>query len=118
MTKKEKALIDTAIEYDGSPLDGLYIISAHKLYKGFWGENGYNEMIILGYRWPKDEKCRYEEKIVYHFNLNYQKDVLQCFKDIQFSMDMPNEYDCLRLCFREPIVVRKEQLSAFMIDSL
>ena len=109
MTKKEKALIDRAIEYDGSPLHGLYIISAHKLYKGFWGKNGYNEMIILGYR------IENHDEIIYHFNLNYPKDVIQCFKDIQFSIDIPKEYDCIRFCFRDKLVVDKEQLSAFMI---
>ena len=103
-TKKEKTLIETAIEYDGSALNGLYIISNHKLYNGFWGKNGYNSMTILGYN--KDK--------VFHFG-DYLRDVFQCFKEISFSIDVPNEYDCIRLCFRDAVVVDKEQLSAFLI---
>ena len=49
MTKKQKELIAEAIHYDGSPIDGIYILSEHKLYNGAWGKNGYNSMIILDY---------------------------------------------------------------------
>ncbi len=112
MTKKEKELISKAVEYDGSPINGLYIFSTHKLYKGFWGKNGYNSMIILGYAYQNDHA---EDKI-YHFGLDYERDVIQCFKDMQYSIDFPHEYDCVRFCFKKPIIVSKEQLSAFMID--
>ncbi len=110
LRKKEQELVNQAIEYNGSALDGIYIISKHKLYDGFWGKNGFNDMIVLGYRWINSEQE------IYHFDIECPRDVIQCFKNIQFSIDIPNEYDCIRLCFQEPIVVSKEQLSTFKID--
>ena len=111
MTKKEKELVAKAIPYDGSPIDGLYIFSTHKLYEGIWGKNGYNSMIILAYAYQSE----HEDNKYFHFDLDYQRDVIQCLKDIQFSIDVPNSCDCIRLCFRKPMIVDKEQLSAFMI---
>lgn len=108
MTKKQKELIAEAIHYDGSPIDGIYILSEHKLYNGAWGKNGYNSMIILAYS--------IENEKIYHFDLNYQRDVFSCLKKVRFSIDIPHEYDCLRLCFYDPVIVRHEQLSTFIVN--
>ena len=107
MTKKEKELIAKSVKYDGSPVDGLYIISKHRLYRGFWGKNGYNAMIILAYSYATDK--------IYHFDLDYEKDVIWCFAKIDFSIDVPANKDCVRLCFRESRVLDTDQLSAFTI---
>ena len=53
MTKKEKELINEAIIVDNKELlklsfESIYMINSGKLYNGFFGKNGYNNIILLG----------------------------------------------------------------------
>ena len=67
MNKAQRELIKKAIRYNGEPIDSLFIISKDRPYDGFWGENGYNEIIIIAYS-RKTEKY-------YKWNL-YERDVI------------------------------------------
>ena len=108
MTKELKKIIDESVRYNGEPLNCFYIVSTNKQYNGVWGKNGYNGMIIIGY---SNETDKY-----YNFGLDYERDVFHCFKQLSFSIDIPQELNCIRLFFNTSIVVEKEQLSAFIVD--
>ena len=107
MNKAQKELIKQARQYDGEPIDGLYIISKDRLYDGFWGKNGYNEIVIIAYSRVTDQYYRWN---------SYPRDVINCNKEIQFSIDIPNKLNCVRIFFHKPITLQKEQLSSFVID--
>lgn len=67
MTKKEKQFIEAAIPIKDSNktfvFESLYIINSGKAYKGAWGENGYKNIIILGYNSVADR----------HYNITYNR---------------------------------------------
>jgi len=101
MNKKLKAIYKQSKDYvDGTPFDRIYIINTHRLYDGFWGENGYNCIKVL-VSFSKDK-----EEVFYVFNKNYQTDVLQMFDEFKFNIDIPNDLDCIRLFTATPLVAK------------
>ena len=48
MKKSAKALIESAIPRQNVFFNHIWIIDSEKKYNGFWGKNGYNNIIILG----------------------------------------------------------------------
>ena len=107
MNKAQKELIEKAIKYNGEPIDSLYIISEDRLYNGFWGKNGYNGMIIIAYSKSTKEYYKWD---------SYPRDVIDCCKELQFGIDIPNDTNCVRLFFHKPITLQTAQLSSFVID--
>ena len=107
MNKAQKELIEKAIKYNGEPIDSLYIISKDRLYNGFWGKNDYNEIVVIAYSRATDQ--------YYKWDL-YPRDVINFNKEIQFGVDIPNKFNCVRLFFHEPITLQTGQLSSFVID--
>lgn len=66
------------------------LIPTRKAYNGFWGKNGYNNMIILGY----DET----EKAYYRLDSGDTDDFsISEMRYLQF--DVPREYGCIRVHF-------------------
>lgn len=105
MKQNIKEFIERAEEYKlGSPLSDIYIISTDKLYRGFWGENGYNGIIIVGY---------YKDKY-YLVNKDYECDVIN-FRQIDKSviaLDIPHDINAIHMWFSPYLICFKELLSS------
>ena len=55
MKKAVKELIAEAVPLESTEFSELWIIDSEKIYRGFWGKNGYNNIIILGRGYKKDQ---------------------------------------------------------------
>lgn len=89
--KKQLKLIEGAAPYvENTPFDVLHIITCGELYRGFWGKNGYNKIVLV----CEDTK----EKKKYILGDKYQCDVLQIWHDIpHMNIDIPKETNTIRL---------------------
>lgn len=106
MKKNIKELIEKALPYKlGSPLSSIDIISTDKLYNGFWGKNGYNGIIILGYY---KDKC-------YFVNKDYECDVVELRylgKIAQsLALEISHERNVVHIWFSNYLICFKELLS-------
>ena len=48
MKKSVKELMSRAVPRKSEKFSDIYIIDSEKKYDGFWGKNGYNNIIVLG----------------------------------------------------------------------
>lgn len=117
MNKKEKALLDKAIPYDyknPKPIKIFYLLNSHRLYKGFWGKNGFNNIIVIGSYWEEGMK----DEVYYKFEDCKERDVVDVFIEshMLIKLDIDGEYDTLRLCLDERVLV-SENLSSFVIQT-
>ena len=111
MNKAQKEFIEQAKPYElGKPLRSIFLIPAGKLYTGFWGKNGYNNIIIVGWGGRDDDNY-------YIVNKEYQCDVVnfmslgslaQCC-----NIDVPHKLNCILMGFGKPICF-KDNLSTMM----
>lgn len=111
MKKALKEIIESSVLYElNTPLDFIYIINTNKLYRGFWGKNGYNNIIFIGYSRKTQQ--------YYHFDFKeeYQRDVLNCLVPTKFNIDIPHDLNCIKMFFDEPIALSTMPLSSFLID--
>ena len=97
MNKKTKEFIEQAIPYElGTLLGSIYIISTGKLYKGFWGKNGYNNIIVIGRGYGQDDN-------LYLINKDYECDVLFFYKMGEHmssaKLDIPHDLNCVHIWF-------------------
>lgn len=118
MNKKEQALLNktTAYDYENpKPIKIFYLLNTHKLYKGFWGKNGYNNIIVIG-TWY-DEKTK--EEHYYRFDDCKERDVVNLFvnEHAVINIDIDNEFDTLRVCLDERVYIAKGNLSNFVINT-
>lgn len=93
MTEELKNLIENAPIKRKGRFENLMIVSNGK-YDGFWGENGYNRIILLGHE-PMDEQWYKitEQADVFH--------IINC-KELgffSFNMDIPELYEVPRIWF-------------------
>lgn len=100
MTEKLKAMIDNAIEYDYATCKDnsyacVYIVPTGEKYNGFWGENGYDSMIILA----EEVETR---KI---YKISDYADVFTHFRPNNATVDIPSELGCIRMRFGGEIVI-------------
>lgn len=110
MKKKLKELIEKAEPYNQQPLNDLLIIPSNKKYDGFWDKNGYNQIILLGRNYKEDK--------VYRIDTINQHDVIDFYglKDTKRGqIDIPCEYNCIRLNFDCSIKV-SNSVSALLIE--
>lgn len=90
--------------YEGESYCEFLIIPKEKKYDGFWGENGYNEILILAGSLDK-----HEWKIV-----SSDSDVLNLMNLKNANFDVPTDYECLRLFFVHSVEITST-LSACML---
>ena len=94
MNKKQKIFIEKAIILNEDELykkkfQVLHIINSGKNYTGFWGKNGYRNIIIIG----EDR-----EGILYNITHYGQVDVITFLDEIKnLKMDISSKTDSLRL---------------------
>lgn len=92
MNKKQQKLLEGCEPYEpGTKFNTLYIIPGGKLYRGFWGKNGYNKIYLV---------CVTREGKKYVIGTNSEVDILQLWdldNASHFNIDVPKEYNCVRL---------------------
>ena len=97
MTDKLKELIATAPTIQNGVFQCFLIVS-NGVYDGFWGKNGYNNIIILAQR-PKSDfwykLCEEADKFTI-FNIT---------KNETFNLDIPSNYGVPRIWFHKPIKI-------------
>lgn len=95
INEKLKDLIDNAEVVTKGTFKTLMFLSAGK-YDGFWGENGYDNILILGYDMLKNTWV-----IISDYG-----DVFMIYKlsdRINFNIDIPSEYGIPRIWFSRPV---------------
>ena len=102
MNKACKKLIEKAKPYNGEEIGMLYIINSGKLYRGFWGKNGYNKIIVIGSsRKPHNEPVEY-----YNLSENYDIDKVSIEDLVEHercNIDIEHKYNCVRVWFNKTI---------------
>ena len=95
MTDELKALIENAEYREVGDYDILMIVP-NGIYDGFWGVNGYDNIMLLG-------KVREEDK--WYIVSDKGADVLDIERigDATFHLDIPSKYGMPTIWFRTPI---------------
>lgn len=111
MNKRLKGLIERAEVYNQELLDDLFIIPSGKVYNGFWGKNGYNKIILIG-RNLKEAKA-------YRIDTDIQHDIIHFsyIKEFGIKIDIPTEYNCVRLFCSSKYLIVDNNASALSIYS-
>ena len=95
MTEKLKRIIDNSEKIEHGVFNEFLIIPSSKLYKGFWGENGFNTMIVLAGSYKKND-WKIVSNLSDTFNLIFSPDV---------NFDVPSDLECLRVFTSKPIEI-------------
>ena len=99
MKKALKELLENAEEKRVGHFHNLLIVS-NGVYDGFWGKNGYNNIILLGYV-ASDTK---------YYKITESADIFNIF-DLgrnnfrTLNIDIPTEYGVPRIWFNKPIFI-------------
>lgn len=102
MKKALKELIEKAEPYqEGVELAGLYIINSGE---AFWRSNGYNNIIVVGYKNPNK-----------HYLLTAESDVVNVRNIRGCNIDISTELGCVRIWFDQPLKVPFKPLSSCFI---
>lgn len=95
MRKALKEIIDTAEERSVGYFDLLMFVS-NGIYNGFWGKNGYDKILILGY-------VRSELK---WFIISRDDDVFSIYQlNGTFNLDINSEYGVPTIWFNKPVYI-------------
>lgn len=117
MTNAEKKLLSMAQPIDEKQLeemyfDSLYIVNSGKRYKGFWGENGYNNIIIIG---SVTNNMSHETRFYKISQNEHDKLTIKCNERLDF--DIPEDMNCLRIfTIRREYFMVKEVLSDVQLE--
>ena len=96
MNKKLKELIKKALPYKDEILNGLLIVNSGKLYNGFWGKNGYNNIIVIGHELRKNNTRQY-------YFLTENSDVVDIENIESCHIDIDHDLGCVGVWFCKPI---------------
>lgn len=88
MRKKLKELIENAEFCVEGVFNEFLIIPTHKAYNGFWGKNGYENIIVLA--------RNFDSKTYYRISQE-QCDVLNLIYINNVSVDIPDDVGCVRI---------------------
>lgn len=97
MRKKLKELIDNAEFCETGIFNEFLIIPTHKVYDGFWGKNGYENMIVLAKSFGEETWYRISQE---------QCDVLNFIYINNVCVDVPDDVGCVRISSVSPIEIR------------
>lgn len=96
MNKHLKELIDNSEFCVEGIFNEFLIILTHKKYNGFWGKNGYENMIVLARHFESDTWYRISQE---------QCDVFDITGVHSFGIDIPEKYGCVRISSDEAIEI-------------
>lgn len=95
MTEKLKEIIEKAVHKDSGTFNEFLIVPTGEKYDGFWGENGFDKMILLAKQ--RDEKD-------YCILTNYS-DSFHLIKIYSVNFDIPSDLNCVRVFLDKPIEI-------------
>ena len=95
MKAKLKELLEKAEQKSQGKYNEFLLIPTNKEYNGFWGKNGFNNLIVLGRNTCDGDKEWYRIS-------NEQCDVMNIIDNKHWcNIDVPSEYGCIHLFFDE-----------------
>lgn len=108
MTDKLRELIDNAPRRTKGTYDKLMFVS-NGAYDGFWGANGYDHILILG--WVRETNQWY--------TVSQYGDKFDIFKtDSWFNVDIPSDYGVPCIWFNKPIYINNELSTSNVVGEL
>lgn len=111
MTNKEKKLLAQAKPYQSNlEFRAIYIINSKKDYDGFFGKNGYRNIIVIGQTFDNElYRVGEEHQDVLTINNPY---------DYRLSFEISKEDDCLHMWVYKPykIVYDVRSVSTLILD--
>ena len=120
MNKYQKELIAKCVEYpEGTPFDYLYIIPSGKMYNGYWGKNGYNDIYLVA----ESISDSLDESKYYFIGKGVDivtlGDWRNKFKKEYFKFDIPEKLNCIRLYnVGTTMTIKESDLSCITIDTV
>lgn len=105
MKKALKELIENAKRRNVGEYISFLVIPTNKAYNGFWGRNGYNDIIVLGY----DKNT----KKWYRLDSEGESDTFDILQIYKVNIDVPREYGCIRIHLPEPVEISYPESSIF-----
>lgn len=101
MTEKLKEIIKNAKHIEEGTFKEFLIIPTGEKYDGFWGENGFDEMIILAGNYNNGEWY-----LLTNFSDTFNILPFNPFhRMFGINFDSPSDYGCLRVFFDNPIEI-------------
>ena len=103
MTDKLKELIEKATYKPVGDFASLMFVSNGE-YDGFWGKNGYDNLLILGY-----EKGEW-------YKISEYGDAFYIFTALMnFNLDIPSDYGVPRMWFHKPVHIDASGINSTII---
>lgn len=96
MRKKLKELIENAEFCVEGVFNEFLIIPTHKKYNGFWGKNGFENIIVLARHFENEKYYRISQE---------QCDVFNLFRVSSVGIDVPDDLGCIRVSSHESIEI-------------
>ena len=98
MTDELKKLIEDAPSIHSGKFDSFMVVPNGQ-YDGFWGVNGYDNILILARPWEEDK----------WYKLATKADVFSVYGNCSsFHLAIPSQYGVPRIWFNNPIEIRHE----------
>lgn len=101
MTKKAQEILKKAYEKKyvvGTPFDRLIIVRTGKMYRGVWGKNGYENMILIAMRYMPGSDVK-EYMLIQNDDGDQQIDAVD-FLNYDVGIDTPVDEGCMNVFFR------------------
>ncbi len=98
MKEELKELIENAPVKRSGLFSGFIIVPSGEEYDGFYGKNGYNNLILLGLEADSKKWCR----------ITKSADALSFIGMHSLNFDIPTEYNCVRCWAVKPIEIDNE----------
>lgn len=95
MTEKLKQIIDNAIPKTSGTFNEFLIVPTGEKNDGFWGENGFNKIVLLAKQIGEENFCI----------LTDYSDSFHLFNIHSVNFDIPSDLNCVRLFLNEPIEI-------------
>lgn len=98
MTDKLKQIIEKATRKNSGTFRTLIFIP-NGVYNGFWGPNGYDNIMILGQELRGSDEW---------FVISTTADVFNCYHSKSFNVDIPSDLGVPVIFFDEPVQIDNE----------
>lgn len=93
MTERLKEIIENAVYKDSGIFNEFLIVPTGAKYDGFWGENGFNKMVLLARQRGEQDFCI----------LTDYSDSFHLIKIHSVNFDIPSDLNCVRVFLDESI---------------
>lgn len=95
MTERLKEIIDNAIPKESGTFNEFLIVPTGKKYDGFWGENGFDKIVLLARQRGEENFCI----------LTDYSDSFHLINIYSVNFDIPSDLNCVRLFLDNPIEI-------------